>query len=71
VVPGDRVLVDEQVAAEAGPVTWLLTPLAAGASLVLCRHADPGAEASRAAAERVTATLGRRIEGIRELGQPA
>jgi uncharacterized protein (TIGR03089 family) len=71
VAPGDRVLVDELVAAEAGPVTWLLAPLAAGASIVLCRHAHPDALASRASAERVTATLGRRIEGIRELGQPA
>ena len=68
IAPGDRVLVDELVAAEAGPVTWLLAPLAAGASIVLCRHADPEALASRASAERVTATLGRRIEGIRELG---
>jgi uncharacterized protein (TIGR03089 family) len=66
--PGDRVLVDEQVAAEAGPVTWLLAPLSAGASIVLCRRAVPEGLATRAAAERVTATLGRRIEGIRELG---
>jgi uncharacterized protein (TIGR03089 family) len=71
IAPGDRVLVDDQVAAEAGPVTWLLTPLAAGASIVLCRHAVPEGLASRASAERVTATLGRRIEGIRELGRPA
>jgi uncharacterized protein (TIGR03089 family) len=68
---GDRLLVDEQVAAETGPVTWLLAPLAAGASIVLCRHARPEGLASRAASERVTATLGHRIEGIRELGQPA
>src|SRR5215211_5004146 len=61
---GDRVLVDEHVAAEAGPITWLLAPLAAGASLVLCRHAAAEGLASRAASERVTATLGRRIEGI-------
>jgi hypothetical protein len=65
------VLVDEQVAAEAGPVTWLLAPLAGGASTVLCRSPEPDGLASRAATERVTATLGRRIEGIRELGQPA
>jgi uncharacterized protein (TIGR03089 family) len=69
---GDRVLVDEQVAMETGPITWLLAPLAAGASLVLCRNAAPDALAARASSERVTATLGgRRIEGIRELGQPA
>jgi uncharacterized protein (TIGR03089 family) len=65
---GDRVLVDERVAQEAGPVTWLLAPLAAGASIVLVRSAVPDALASRASAERVTATLGLRIEGIRELG---
>ena len=68
IVAGDRILVDEHVAAEAGPVTWLLAPLAAGASIVLVRHAAPDALPARAAAERVTATLGRRIEGIRELG---
>jgi uncharacterized protein (TIGR03089 family) len=70
-VDGDRVLVDEQTAAEAGPVAWLLAPLAVGASLVLCRHPWPERLAARAATERVTATLGRRIEGIRELGRPA
>ena len=65
---GDRVMVDERVAEEAGPVTWLLAPLAAGASIVLVRSAAADGLASRAAAERVTATLGLRIEGIRELG---
>lgn len=68
-VEGDRVLVDERTAAEAGPVAWLLAPLAAGASLVLCRNAAPDRLAGRAAAERVTATLGVRIEGVRELGR--
>src|ERR671921_1639997 len=48
-VAGDRVLVDEQTAAEAGPVAWLLAPLAAGASLVLCRHPVEEALAHRAA----------------------
>jgi uncharacterized protein (TIGR03089 family) len=67
---GDRVLVDEQTAAEAGPVAWLLAPLAAGASLVLCRNAIDDVLPHRAATERVTATLGRRIEGVRELGRP-
>jgi len=68
ITAGDRVLVDEQVAEEAGPVTWLLAPLAASASIVLVRHPVPGTLAARAASERVTATLGLRIEGIRELG---
>jgi len=67
---GDRVLVDEATAAEAGPVAWLLAPLAAGASLVLCRHPDAAGLAARAAAERVTATLGPEIDGIRVLGRP-
>ncbi|MGR7023813.1 TIGR03089 family protein [Geodermatophilus sp. URMC 62] len=71
IAAGDRLLVDERTAAEAGPVAWLLAPLAAGASLVLCRNADPTALGSRAASERVTATLGLRIEGFRELGRPA
>jgi uncharacterized protein (TIGR03089 family) len=68
---GDRILVDATTAAEAGPVAWLLAPLAAGASLVLCRHPDPGRLARRAADERVTATLGPQIEGVRSLGRPS
>ncbi|RFU21885.1 TIGR03089 family protein [Geodermatophilus marinus] len=70
VVPGDRLLVDTATAAEAGPVAWLLAPLAAGASVVLVRGADPAQLPARAAGERVTATLGATIEGIRELGRP-
>jgi uncharacterized protein (TIGR03089 family) len=67
---GDRVLVDERTAAEAGPVAWLLTPLAAGASMVLCRNPVADRLAQRAATEGVTATLGCRVEGVRELGRP-
>ena len=67
----DRILVDERTAAEAGPVAWLLAPLAAGASLVLCRSVDPAALPHRAETERVTATLGLRLDGVRELGRPA
>jgi uncharacterized protein (TIGR03089 family) len=66
---GERLLVDEHVAAEAGPVAWLLAPLAAGASLVLVRNPFEDKLARRAADERVTATFGRRIDGIRELGR--
>lgn len=66
---GERVLLDEQVAAEAGPVAWLLAPLAAGASLVLVRSAVAETLPRRAADERVTATFGRRVEGVRELGR--
>jgi uncharacterized protein (TIGR03089 family) len=69
--PDDRVLVDAQVAAEAGPVAWLLAPLAAGASLVLCRYPFAERLPERAATERVTATLGRQIDGVRELGRAA
>jgi uncharacterized protein (TIGR03089 family) len=69
--PDDRVLVDAQVAAEAGPVAWLLAPLAAGASLVLCRYPFAERLPERAAAERVTATLGRQVDGVRELGRAA
>ena len=65
----DRILVDDQTAAEAGPVAWLLAPLAAGASVVLCRHAFADKLPARAAAERVTATLGVRVDGVRELGR--
>ncbi len=67
---GDRVLVDARTAAEAGPVAWLLAPLAAGASVVLVTAPDLSRLPRRATDERVTATLGARIEGIRELGRP-
>jgi uncharacterized protein (TIGR03089 family) len=50
--PGDRVLLDADTVPD--PVDWLLAPLAAGASLVLCRGAD-AAELDRIrAAEQVT-----------------
>ncbi|MGY2080216.1 TIGR03089 family protein [Modestobacter sp. SYSU DS0657] len=67
---GDRVLVDERTATEAGPVAWLLAPLAAGASLVLVREAASAQLQHRAETERVTATLGTKLDGIRELGHP-
>ncbi|WP_235928207.1 TIGR03089 family protein [Goekera deserti] len=70
-VAGDRLLVDADTAAHAGPVAWLLAPLAAGASVVLCRHPFPERLAARAAQERVTATLGLQVEGVRELGRPS
>ena len=71
IAEGDRILIDEDTAAEAGPVAWLLAPLAAGASLVLCRHAVAEQLPDRAAAERVTATLGRHVDGVRQLGRTA
>ncbi|MET0763364.1 MAG: TIGR03089 family protein [Blastococcus sp.] len=67
---GDRVLVGDRTALEAGPVAWLLAPLAVGGSLVLCRAPILEVLPRRAADERVTATLGVRIDGVRELGRP-
>lgn len=49
---GDRVLID--AADHEHPVKWLLAPLAAGASIVLCAGLAPGAAPARAAAERAT-----------------
>jgi uncharacterized protein (TIGR03089 family) len=68
---GDRLLTDDRTAAEAGPVAWLLAPLAAGASLVLVGSPRPERLAHRAETERVTATLGIAVPGVRELGRPA
>ncbi len=42
----------------------LLAPIAAAGSLVLCRNLDPARLADRAAAERVTATLGVDVPGV-------
>jgi uncharacterized protein (TIGR03089 family) len=53
--PGDRVLID--VAAHPDPLEWLLAPLVAGASTVLCGNLDPATLPARTAAERVTVTL--------------
>jgi hypothetical protein len=53
--PGDRVLIPAERYEE--PVQWLLAPLVAGASIVLCANTDPGAMKARAAAENVTRVL--------------
>jgi uncharacterized protein (TIGR03089 family) len=53
--PGDRVLVD--VARSEEPVQWLLAPLSAGASIVLCANLDPADVRNRATAEGVTKVL--------------
>jgi uncharacterized protein (TIGR03089 family) len=47
---GSRVLIDGD--AHPDPVDWLVAPLVAGASLVLCRHLDPARLADRLATER-------------------
>jgi uncharacterized protein (TIGR03089 family) len=52
---GDRVLID--AARYPDPVDWLLAPLAAGASLVLCGRLDPARLANRLATEKVTVDL--------------
>jgi uncharacterized protein (TIGR03089 family) len=56
ITPGARVLVD--VAAHRDPADWLLAPLLAGASTVLCGNLDPARLPDRIAAERVTVTVG-------------
>jgi len=53
---GDRVLVD--AGAHPDPVDWLLAPLAAGASIVLCAHLDRARLDGRAEAEKVTVVVG-------------
>ena len=52
---GDRLLVD--VGRHEQPVMWLLAPLAAGASVVLCANLDPATLDARVAAEGVTRVL--------------
>ena len=53
--PGDRVLVDAR--AYPDPTDWLLAPLIAGASIVLCGNLDPARLDSRARSEQVTLLL--------------
>lgn len=53
--PGDRVLVDANDHEQ--PVQWLLAPLAAGASIVLCANLDRAALDARIAVEGVTRVL--------------
>lgn len=67
-VDGDRLLVDIGTGLDAGPVAWLLAPLAAGASVVLCANPDPDKLAHRAGTERVTVTLGLALDGVRAAG---
>ncbi|SBT52117.1 TIGR03089 family protein [Micromonospora auratinigra] len=54
-VQGDRVLID--VTAHPDPVDWLLAPLLAGATLVLCANPDPARLPARAGSEKTTRTL--------------
>jgi uncharacterized protein (TIGR03089 family) len=53
--PGDRVLVD--ASAYPDPTDWLLAPLIAGASIVLCGNLDAAKVQSRTEAEKATLLL--------------
>ena len=53
--PGDRLLVD--AGEHEHPYKWLLAPLAAGASVVLCANLDPATVETRAAAEGATRVI--------------
>ncbi|MDO3701112.1 TIGR03089 family protein [Micromonospora sp. C28SCA-DRY-2] len=55
IAPGDRVLVD--TAAHPDPVDWLLAPLTAAASTVLCANLDRTRLPARAETEKVTRSL--------------
>ncbi len=53
--PGDRLLVD--AGQHEQPVTWLLAPLVAGATIVLCANLDHDTLDARICAEQVTRVL--------------
>lgn len=55
IAPGDRLLID--AAAHPDPIDWLLTPVTAGATVVLCGNLDRARLAGRVTEERVTRTL--------------
>ncbi|MEV4625625.1 TIGR03089 family protein [Micromonospora sp. NPDC049523] len=55
ITAGARVLIDASTHPD--PVDWLLAPLVAGASVVLCGHLDRARLADRLASERVTLDL--------------
>jgi hypothetical protein len=55
IVAGDRVLLDARAYPDAED--WLLAPLFAGASIVLCANLDPAKTDDRAATEKVTVVL--------------
>ncbi|MFL6131115.1 MAG: TIGR03089 family protein [Mycobacteriales bacterium] len=64
---GDRLLTTEPWDGPTGWVDGLLVPLAAAASIVLVANPDPAALPARVLAERVTATLGTEVPGVRAL----
>lgn len=65
---GSRIMVSRDLAVAAGPVSWLLAPLAAGSSVVLVTDAYSDQLAARAESEKVTATLGIELAGVPALG---
>ncbi len=65
---GERVLTTRAFSDPDALVHGLLAPLAAGGSIVLCRHADTAALPNRATVERVTATVGVDLPGLPRLG---
>ncbi len=65
---GDRIMVSRDAAVAAGPLSWLLAPLAAGTSVVLVTDVGSERLPARASAELVTATLGFALPGIPVLG---
>jgi len=67
--PGERVLTTAAYDNLDGLVHGLLAPLAASGSVVVCRHLDRTRLHARAAAERVTGTVGVAVEGLPRLGQ--
>jgi hypothetical protein len=66
---GGRIMISRDLAIEAGPVSWLLAPLAAGSSIVLVTDANSNRLPARAESEKVTATLGIEFAGIPVLGR--
>lgn len=55
--PSDRLLVDADLGTAGGLLAGLLAPMAAGASVVLCRNLDDSHRERRASTERVTRQL--------------
>lgn len=55
ITAGDRVLIDTSSVEE--PLIWLMAPLTAGASIVLCANLDHSRLDQRILAERVTRVL--------------
>ena len=66
-VAGDRVLSTQPWTSPTGWLDGLLVPLAAAASVVLVANPDEDRLTAKVEAERVTATLGTQVPGVRPL----